>query len=125
VRSSALNGTRFIVTQIDPTIKNYELVQGGTAMKQSLQPPAPAEPIALLTMGQVAQRMSVSKRTVLRWIETGLLPATRVGAVIRIKPHDLEQLIAQHQMPVTESSVSTAAPHPNNRQPSATRRELT
>lgn len=92
-------------------------------MKPSLESPTPAPPVALLTMGQVAQRMSVSKRTVLRWIETGLLPATRVGAVIRIKPHDLEQLIAQHQMPVTKAPVSTTAPHPNDRQPSRRHKE--
>jgi excisionase family DNA binding protein len=125
IRNSAINRTRLIVTQIDPTIKNSELVPGGTAMKRSLESPTPAPPVALLTMGQVTQRMSVSKRTVLRWIETGLLPAVRVGSVIRIKPHDLEQLIAQHQIQVTESSVSAVAPHPNDRQLSATRGELT
>jgi excisionase family DNA binding protein len=48
-------------------------------MKPSLESSTSAPPVALLTMGQVAQRMSVSKRTVLRWIETSLLPATRVG----------------------------------------------
>lgn len=82
-------------------------------MKRTIPLPAPVPPVALLSMGEVAQRMNVSKRTVLRWIETGLLPATRVGSVIRIKPHDLDELIAQHQMPVTTPLTPATSRHPS------------
>ena len=52
----------------------------------------------LLTLAQVAHRMNVSRRTVFRWIESGALPAVRLGAVIRIDPADLDRLIQNHQV---------------------------
>ncbi|MBP7688840.1 MAG: helix-turn-helix domain-containing protein [Thermoflexales bacterium] len=52
----------------------------------------------LLTLAQVAHRMNVSRRTVFRWIESGALPAVRLGAVIRIEPADLDRLIQNHQV---------------------------
>ena len=37
-----------------------------------------------LTPADVARSLQVSKRTVLRWIDAGTLPALRVGSVVRV-----------------------------------------
>ena len=37
-----------------------------------------------LTPADVARSLQVSRRTVLRWIDAGTLPALRVGSVVRI-----------------------------------------
>ena len=58
----------------------------------------------LLTLAQVAHRMNVSRRTVFRWIESGALPAVRLGAVIRIEPADLDRLIQNHQVQAVAAS---------------------
>jgi excisionase family DNA binding protein len=39
-----------------------------------------------------AQHWGVSTRTVRRWIATGMLPAVRVGGLIRIDPADLDKI---------------------------------
>ncbi len=48
-----------------------------------------------LTMAEAADRLGVSKETVRHWCQTGKLPARRVGFWWRIRPEDVEQLIAQ------------------------------
>ncbi len=52
----------------------------------------------MLSMAEVARRMSVSKRTVLRWIESSILPAVRIGDVIRVDPQDLDQMLTHHRV---------------------------
>lgn len=49
----------------------------------------------LLTVRSVAEQLSVSTRTVHRWVANGTLPATRVGPnrLIRIDPRDLKKII--------------------------------
>jgi excisionase family DNA binding protein len=49
------------------------------------------------TIGQVAELLEVSTRTVRRWIDAGLLVAHRVGGVVRIAEHDLRAFLAQHR----------------------------
>jgi excisionase family DNA binding protein len=44
----------------------------------------------LLNVRSVADRLSVSEKTVRRLIESGRLPAVRVGGQVRIDPDELE-----------------------------------
>src|SRR4051812_1113641 len=51
-------------------------------------------PMALLLVGDVADRLRISEREVRRWIAAGRLPVVRFGRAVRIRPADLAQLIA-------------------------------
>ena len=51
----------------------------------------------MLTPAAIAKQMGVSKRTVLRWIERGDLPAFRIGSVTRIEATELDRFLAQHR----------------------------
>lgn len=44
---------------------------------------------ALLTLKQTAEQLSVSIRTVRRWVKAGELPAIKLGSQWRIDPDDL------------------------------------
>jgi excisionase family DNA binding protein len=55
---------------------------------------APSDPLSLLTVSEIVQRLRVSKRTVRRWIAAGRLPVIRLGRAVRIRPADLAQVIA-------------------------------
>ena len=50
------------------------------------------------TIGQTAELLEVSTRTVRRWIDAGLLVAHRVGGVVRIAAHDLRAFLTQHRV---------------------------
>jgi excisionase family DNA binding protein len=47
----------------------------------------------LLTVGQVAERLQVSPRTVWRLIHDGRLPAVRIGRAVRLRPDAVAGLI--------------------------------
>ena len=47
----------------------------------------------LLTIADVARRCQVSIKTVRRWINSGELPAAKLGAQWRIRPRDIELFI--------------------------------
>lgn len=49
------------------------------------------EPGPLLTTGQVAQRVGVSRQTVVNWVKKGLLPGVRLGGRTLISPAALAQ----------------------------------
>jgi len=49
----------------------------------------------LLSVDQVAVRLGLSTITVRRILRRGELPAVRIGGSVRIRPSDLERLIAQ------------------------------
>jgi excisionase family DNA binding protein len=49
--------------------------------------------LQLLTVEQVAERLSVSTRTVRRLIDSGELPAHRMGRMVRVSVDDLERYI--------------------------------
>jgi excisionase family DNA binding protein len=53
----------------------------------------PGREAALLTIAQVAERFSVSERTVWRLISTGELVAIRLGRLIRIPVENLNAYI--------------------------------
>lgn len=42
---------------------------------------------------EIAARWGISKRTVNRYIRDGLLPAYRVGRLVRVDPDDLDRFI--------------------------------
>jgi excisionase family DNA binding protein len=48
----------------------------------------------MLKVKNVAERLDVSTRTVQVWVNTGKLPAFKVGSVIRIAPEALDAFIA-------------------------------
>ncbi len=50
----------------------------------------------MLKPDEIAERMGVSKRTVLRWIERGDLAAYRVGSVTRIRSDDFDAFLRKH-----------------------------
>lgn len=50
-------------------------------------------PSKLLTIPEAADYMSVSSRTVERWIRSGEIPRIKIGKVVRIDPRDLEKTI--------------------------------
>lgn len=47
-----------------------------------------------LTMREVAAKFRVSKRTIIRWAQSGRLVAKRVGRVTRFDVRDVERLLA-------------------------------
>ena len=51
------------------------------------------EPVALLTVREVADSMRVSTMTVYRLIRAGSLPAIRVGKHFRIRTRDLDHYL--------------------------------
>jgi excisionase family DNA binding protein len=50
-----------------------------------------------LTIDAVAQALSVSTRTVRRWIKSRQLVAHRVHRVVRIDPADFDAFLRQHR----------------------------
>jgi excisionase family DNA binding protein len=53
--------------------------------------------LGFYTIGQVAEALSVSTRTVRRWIADDALPAHRFGAVVRISDIDFRAFVAMHR----------------------------
>ncbi|MBX3478834.1 MAG: helix-turn-helix domain-containing protein [Caulobacter sp.] len=59
----------------------------------SLNTPTPA----LFPLADVAERLSVSKKTVSRWVESGELRAHKLGAQWRISESDLATFLIQRR----------------------------
>lgn len=59
----------------------------------------------VLTTGNVAKLLDINFRTVIRWIERGLLPAYRLPGRgdYRIQPADLKKFLINNAMPIPES----------------------
>jgi excisionase family DNA binding protein len=62
------------------------------------------EAVQFLTLRQVAHQLNISRRTVVRWIEAGLLPAYKFGTMIRVRPQDLEEVIRNHTLQIAGHS---------------------
>ncbi len=60
-----------------------------------IKPVAPRQ--TLLTPAEAAQRLAMSKKTVLRRIESGAISAVRDGRMLRIQESELERYIAEHR----------------------------
>lgn len=50
-------------------------------------------PERLLTVAEIAECLSLSKKSIYRLIDKGKLPVSRCGRSIRIQPKDLENFI--------------------------------
>jgi excisionase family DNA binding protein len=64
-------------------------------------PPDPGVPQAPLTLrvAQIVELLSVPRSTIYRWIELGVLPASRVQNVILVRSSDVEELLQRHSLP--------------------------
>jgi excisionase family DNA binding protein len=58
----------------------------------------------LLTLEEIAKTLRVSKRTVVRWVQQGILSAYRIGTVIRVPEEAFEKMLEQHWTESTEES---------------------
>jgi excisionase family DNA binding protein len=54
-----------------------------------------AKPTSLLSTRDVARRLNLAERTVRHYAHTGLLPALRLGGVIRFDPRDVDAALEQ------------------------------
>jgi excisionase family DNA binding protein len=52
-----------------------------------------AEPEELLTVAEVAGVLKLNQQTIRNWIDSGFLPAIRIGRRVRIKRPDLDALL--------------------------------
>jgi len=50
----------------------------------------------VVTVGEVADRLRVSNMTVYRLVQSGEVPALRVGRSYRIREEDLDRYLARH-----------------------------
>ena len=57
----------------------------------------------MLKPDDIAEYLVISKRTVLRWIEHGSLPAYRIGGVTRIGRDDFNRFLKQHKSTKVET----------------------
>lgn len=48
---------------------------------------------AVITVVEIARDCRVSKMTVYRWVNDGMIPHTRIGRVIRIERADYEEFL--------------------------------
>jgi len=55
--------------------------------------PAPND--QLLTVSQVAEQLQVTAQTIRNWIDSGVLPAARIGRGFRIQRGDVDELLAR------------------------------
>jgi excisionase family DNA binding protein len=53
--------------------------------------------LLFFTIGDVADFLGVSERSVRRWIKSGDLPAHRFGGAVRIAEADLRAYVATHR----------------------------
>lgn len=63
----------------------------------SAPPAIPVEPIQLLTIPQVAKRLSVGRTKVYRLIKDEGLPSVLVGSSMRISDQSLQKWILDHE----------------------------
>ena len=52
-----------------------------------------AEPDELLTVAEIAAELKMNQQTIRNWIESGYLPAIRIGRRVRVKRSDFEALL--------------------------------
>lgn len=68
------------------------------------------KPRSFLTLAEAADRLGISKETARRWCQTGKLPARRIGLWWRIRPEDVERLIAEamgRRTPTEQREIAT------------------
>jgi excisionase family DNA binding protein len=55
----------------------------------------PAPNNQLLTVSQVAEQLQVTPQTIRNWIDSGVLPAARIGRGFRIRRTDVDELLSR------------------------------
>ncbi len=71
----------------------------------------------LITTKQCAERLRVHHSTVARWVKRGILPAWRIGGVIRIRWSQVEELL-KSEIPSSGSSTDASGPSKPGARPS-------
>ena len=51
----------------------------------------------MLTLKQVAERLSLHLNTVRKYIDQGMLPVVQIGRILRVDEKDLERFIEDHK----------------------------
>ena len=72
-------------------------------MSDNANPPG-AAPVELLTVAEVATLMRLSKMTIYRLIDSGQLPAIRVGRSLRIPKTSVESFLRDAGQPAHRSA---------------------
>ena len=52
-----------------------------------------AEPDELLTVAEIAAELKMNQQTIRNWIDSGYLPAIRIGRRVRVKRSDFDALL--------------------------------
>jgi excisionase family DNA binding protein len=52
----------------------------------------------LLTMGQVAERLNVSRGWLYKKIQAGIIPHFKIGGMVRFDPKDLDEWLSGHKV---------------------------
>ena len=53
----------------------------------------PTEPDELLTVAEIAAELKMNQQTIRNWIDSGYLPAIRIGRRVRVKRSDFDALL--------------------------------
>ena len=53
------------------------------------------EPEELLTVAEIAATLKMNQQTIRNWIDSGFLPAIRIGRRVRIKRSDFDRLVEE------------------------------
>ena len=63
-----------------------------------------------LTVQEIAELLKVNPQTVRNWIDTGRLPAIRIGRRVRVRQADLDRILAQGTTVALEPQPTVVAP---------------
>ena len=64
-----------------------------------------------MTVAEVAETLKLNQQTVRNWIDSGAMPALRVGRRVRIKRSDFERLLADSYNAGAQSEVAGGGPN--------------
>ncbi|MDA8302050.1 MAG: helix-turn-helix domain-containing protein [Actinomycetota bacterium] len=67
--------------------------QSGAAEAEGTQPPEPTGGVEWIGTPEACARLGVTLRTLYRFIDAGQLPAYKMGRVIRLRAHEVEEFI--------------------------------
>jgi excisionase family DNA binding protein len=91
--SSASKLVIFYNPILPQAVKSWALARKITHQKV-MKPQLPSDPEeSILTPAEVARRYKVTSRTVLNWVKRGVLPAIRLGKVIRFRLSDVIKVV--------------------------------
>jgi excisionase family DNA binding protein len=65
-------------------------------MQVSTEPTAAERRSQYLTLAEAARHIHVSRRTIERWVQQGVLPIAKLGRLVRLSRAALDQYVAAH-----------------------------